>query len=159
MLISLVDMSHEGGSFIWLLGGHWRFLKKSWMTGSSLISWMFFYPREDTLKVSCWYLYGKCVKKGGYLENVDGFWPETWRTGSSLMSWMIFSSPKKDTLKVSCWYLYGMCVRKGGQEWGYLEDVEGYWPETWRKGSSLMSWMTLVDLKDHILKVSGQYAR
>ena len=41
--------------------------------------------------------------------------------------------------------------------WGYLEDAEGSWQETWRTGSSLLSWMTLVEPKDHILKVSCHY--
>ena len=27
----------------------------------------------------------------------------------------------------------------GGQEGGYLEDIEGSWPETWRTGLFLMS--------------------
>ena len=26
---------------------------------------MFFYPKEDTLKILCCYLYEKCVRKGG----------------------------------------------------------------------------------------------
>ena len=38
---------------------------------------MFFYPKEDTLKISCPYLYWKCVRKGGqegeYFEDVGGF--------------------------------------------------------------------------------------
>ena len=35
-------------------------------TWSFLMSWMIlFYPQEDTLKVSCWYLYYKCVRNGG----------------------------------------------------------------------------------------------
>ena len=45
-------------------------------------------------------------QEGGYLEEVEGSWPENWRTGSSLMLWMIFFYPKEDTLKVWCWYLY-----------------------------------------------------
>ena len=40
--------------------------QKTGRTGSSLMSWMmFFYPKEDTLKVLVWYLYWKCVRKGG----------------------------------------------------------------------------------------------
>ena len=40
---------------------------------------VFFYPKEDTLKISCWYLNYKCVKngegqEGGYLEDVEGSW-------------------------------------------------------------------------------------
>ena len=41
-----------------------------------------------------------------------------------------------------------------------LEVCQEWWVKkvvTWRKGSSLTSWMTLVDPKDHILKVSYQY--
>ena len=158
------------------------------MTGSFLTSWiMFFYPKEDTLKISCWYLNWKCVRKGGsrrgvlggrwgfltgdleemvipdimnhvflpqarypenfvlisrldvcqeggYLEDVEGSWPETWRTESFLTSWMMFFYPKEDTLKILCWYLNYKCVRKGrsrrgvlGGRWGFLtrpmEDV------------------------------------
>ena len=36
-----------------------------------------FHPKEDTLKILCWYLNWKCVKKGGqeggYLEDIEGF--------------------------------------------------------------------------------------
>ena len=41
----------------------------------------------------------------------------------------------------------------GGHERGYLENVEGSWSETWRKGSSLMSWMMFVYPKEDKLKV------
>ena len=54
-------------------------------------------------------------------------------------------------------YLLEVCQEWGGQEWGYIEDVEGSGWETWRTGSSLTKWMTLVDPKDHVLKVSGHY--
>ena len=42
------------------------------------MSWMmFFYPRDDTLKMLCLYLYWKSLKKRwsrrGYLEDVEGF--------------------------------------------------------------------------------------
>ena len=40
----------------------------------------------------------------------------------------------------------------GGPRSGYLEDIEGSRQETWRTGSSLTTWMTLVHLKNHILK-------
>ena len=182
---------------------------ETWRTGSSLMSWlMFFHPKDDTMKVSCWYLYWKCVlgglwglpdrrheglghswrhewcfltqrkipwkfcvhifigsasgsggQEGGYLEDIEGSWSETWRTWLFLMSWMMFLYPKEDTRKVLCWYLYWKYVRKGGSKRGDLEDIEGSWQETWRTGSSLMSWMTLFDPKDHILKVSCCYLR
>ena len=73
------------------------------------------------------------------------------------MSWMTFFDPKEDTLKVSCWYLHLKCVSKGGEEGGYLEDIEGSWPETWRTGSSMTLWMYLVDPEDHIMKVLCHY--
>ena len=47
--------------------------------------------------------------------------------------------------------------RMGGPSWEYLEDVEGSWQETWRTGSSLTSWMYLVDPKNHILNVLCHY--
>ena len=65
-------------------------------------------------------------QEGGYLEDVEGFWPETWRTGSSLMSWRILFYPKEDTLKVSCWYLYHKCVRNGGVRRGLLGGCWGF---------------------------------
>ena len=42
-----------------------------------------------------------------------------------------------------CIYIFIRSVSRtegGGQEVGYLEDVEGSWSETWRTGSSMMSW-------------------
>ena len=33
---------------------------------------MYFYPKEDTLKILCWYLYWKCVRKGGSRRGVLG---------------------------------------------------------------------------------------
>jgi hypothetical protein len=48
----------------------------------------------------------------------------------------------------------GMDGQEGG---GVFDDVKGSWPETWRIGSSMTLWMTLVDPKDHILKVSCHY--
>ena len=39
-----------------------------------------FYPKEETLKVSCWR-----VNKGGYLENIKGSWLETWRRGRVIL--------------------------------------------------------------------------
>ena len=49
----------------------------------------------------------------GYLEDVEGSWPETWRTWLFLTSWMMFFYPKVS------------------------------WCRTWRTGSSLTTWMTL----------------
>ena len=37
-----------------------------------------FDPKEDTLKVLCWYIYYMCAKNGGpsygYLEDIEGSW-------------------------------------------------------------------------------------
>ena len=41
--------------------------------------------------------------------------------------------------------------RMGDPSWGYFEDIQGSWKETWRTGSSLRSLMYLVDPKNHIL--------
>ena len=161
--ILIRSVSGRGGQEGWYLEdikGSWS---ETWRTWLFLMSWMMFpYPKEDTLKVLFLYLYWKYVRKGGgsrrgYLEDIEGSWSETWRTWLFLMSWMMFLYSKEDTQKVLCWYLYWKYVRKGGSKRGDLEDIEGSWQETWRTGSSLMSWMTLFDPKDHILKVSGCY--
>ena len=51
---------------------------------------MFFYPKEDTLKISCQYLYWKYVRKGGqeggYLEDIEGSCAGTRMIGSSMTS-------------------------------------------------------------------------
>ena len=79
-------------------------------------------------------------QEGRYLENIEGSWPETWRTGSFLKLWMMFFYLKEDTLKILCWYLNWKGVRKGGgQEGGYLEDIGGSWPETWRTIPDVMN--------------------
>ena len=66
--------------------------------------------------------------------------------------WCLFS-PRKIPRKFYVDISIGSVSGRGGQEGGYLEDVEGSWPETWRTGSSLTTWMTLGDPKDLILKV------
>ena len=84
---------------------------ETWRTESSLISWMIlFYPKEDTLKISCWYLIRSVSGRGGS-------WPETWRTGSSLMLWMYLVDLKDHILKVSCHYLYFWLKYKGVLPW------------------------------------------
>ena len=123
--------------------------------------WCFFTLRKIPWKfcvdISIRSVSGRGGQEGGYLEDIEGSWSETWRTWLFLMSWMMFLYSKEDTQKVLCWYLYWKYVRKGGSRRGDLEDIEGSWQETWRTGSSLMSWMTFFDPKDHILKVSGCY--
>ena len=180
------------------------------------MSWItLFDTKEDTLKVLCWYLYYKCVKKGGsFMIILGGRWglltgdfedrfildvmndhvwpkgryPESFVSISSLKVYqeggLLYSGtwrklripdsrlggqshpwchgwPCLTPMKIP-WKFYVDIVtrrvsRMGGPSWGYLEDVEGSWLETWRTGTSLMSWMTLVDPKDPILKVSCHY--
>ena len=72
---------------------------------------IFFYPKEDTLNILCWYPDWKCVRKGGSRTGGLGgcwgiSWPETWRTGSSLTPWMTLGDPKDHILKVSGQYLH-----------------------------------------------------
>ena len=59
-------------------GGTWRTLRvPDQRHGGQGHSWhhesiMFFYPKKDTLKISCWYLNWKCVRKGGSRMGVLG---------------------------------------------------------------------------------------
>ena len=60
--------------------------------------------------------------------------------------------------------LWEVCQERVGQEGGDLEDIQGSWRETWRTGSSLMSWMMFFYPKEYILKklcwyVCGKYVR
>ena len=66
VLISQLEVCQEGGI---KKGDTWRTLRvpdwrllKTWSFLMSLI--ILFYPKEYTLKVSCWYLYWKCFRKG-----------------------------------------------------------------------------------------------
>ena len=46
---------------------------ETWLTGSFLMSgMMIYYPEEHTLKISCWYLNWKCVRKGVSRRGVLG---------------------------------------------------------------------------------------
>ena len=92
-------------------------------------------------------------QEGGYLEDFECSWLDTWRTGSSLMSWMILFYAKGISWKFCVDIFIRSVSRRGGQQRVNLEDAEGSWRETWRTGSFLTSWMTMVDPKDHILKV------
>ena len=57
-----VEGGQEGGYFP-DIEGSWS---KTWRTGSSLmLSIRFVYPKKDTLKILCWYLYLNCVMNGG----------------------------------------------------------------------------------------------
>ena len=89
-------------------------------------------------------------QEGGYLEDVEGSWPETWRTGSSLMSWMTFFEPNEDTLKISCWYLYWKCVRKGESRRGVLGGRCGF-----LTGS--MDIRVISDVMNDVLLPKGRY--
>ena len=86
-----------------------------------------------------------CVRKGGsrteVLEDVECSWSETWRTGSSLISWMMFFTLRKIPWKLAVDISIRSVSGMGVQEGAYLEDVEGFWLETYRTGSFLMSGM------------------
>ena len=46
------------------------------------MSWMmFFYPKENTLKILCWYLNYKCVRKGGSRRGGLGIFESTKKLG------------------------------------------------------------------------------
>ena len=112
MLISLLEVCQEWGV---LHGGTWRTLRvpdrriegqdNPWCHGWSCwtlrkIPWKF---HVDKFIRSVSRMGGQ---EWGYLEEVEGSWPETWRIESSLMSWMTLFEPNEDTLKVLCWYIY-----------------------------------------------------
>ena len=63
MLLYLLDVCQKGGIWIISVSGI-RFLTRD-MEDRVILDFMddVFYTKEDTLKVSCWYLYGKCVRK------------------------------------------------------------------------------------------------
>ena len=73
VLISQWEVCQEGGSKRGYLEDiEWSW-PEIWMTGSFLMSWMmFFYPKEDSLKILYWYLNQKSVRKGGSRRGVLG---------------------------------------------------------------------------------------
>ena len=81
------------------------------------------------------------------MEDMGHLWPHNcfWHWTSDVCTKFQLSSMIKSVSRTPCPW------------WEYLEDVESSWQETWRTGSSLTSWMYLVETKDHILKVSCQY--
>ena len=104
--------------------------------------------QEDIVKFSLWYLYRKCVKKvGSGMQLLGGF------LILDVIDYLVWPYGRYPEHFVTIHVI----IELGGQEEGNLEDIEGSWLETWRTGSSLMSWMPLFDPKDHILKVSGCY--
>ena len=122
---SLLYVCQEWGSFMGVLGGHWGFLTRDWRTWSSLMSWMIlFYPKKDTLKFSCWYLYKKCVKNGGSFMGVLG---ECWGflTGDSEDMVILYVTddlilPQWRYPESLFWYLIISVSRMGGPSLGYL---------------------------------------
>ena len=112
MLISLLEVCQEGEV---KKGGTWRTLRfpdrrhggqgHPWQHG-----WCFFTLRKIPWKfrvdIFIRSVSGMGGQEGGYLEEVEGSWPETWRTGLSMTLWMYLVDPKNHILKVSCHYLY-----------------------------------------------------
>ena len=110
--IFIRSVSGMEGSRRGVLGGHWGFLI------GDLEDWVIFDVMDDvffTLRKIPWKfrvdifirsVSGMGGQEGGYLEDVEGSWPETWRTGSSLTLWMYLVDPKDHILKILCWYLY-----------------------------------------------------
>ena len=72
-IISVTRIGGPSWGYLDNVEGSWQ---DTWRTGSFSMSWMtLFCPKEDTLKVSCWYLYYKCVKNGGsFLGVLGGHW-------------------------------------------------------------------------------------
>ena len=147
MLISLLEVCQEGGvkkRGTWrTLGGSWL---ETWRTGLFLTSWMmFFYPNEDTLKILCWYLNYKCIRKGRSRRGVlGGRWGLLTRPMEDVVIPVfmndVFLSQGRYPEHFVLIYNY-KCVKNGGSRRGYMDDIEGSWSDTWRTGSSLMSGM------------------
>ena len=151
-------------------GQEWGYLEdvesswlETWRTESSLKSWMtFFDPKikysERFMLIS---LLEVCqewgVKNGGTLRTLRV--PDQ-RLGGQGHPWChVWSclTPRKIPWKFHGDIFIRSVSRMEGPSWGYLEDVEGSWPETWMTESSLMSWMILFDPKEYTLKVSCWY--
>ena len=70
--ISIRSPSGRGGQE----GGYLEDVEGSWLdtwrTWLFLTLWMIFYPKEDTLKILCWYLNYKCFRNGGSRRGVLG---------------------------------------------------------------------------------------
>ena len=158
-------MCQEGGV---KKGGTWRMLRVPDRTHgghgcSWRPEWCFFTPMNIPWKFcvdsSIRSVSGRGgVKKGG-----------TWRTlrvpdqrhGGHSHSWRhewCFFTPRKIPWKF-CVDISIISVSRmgGGQEGGYLEDVEGSSPETWRTWLFLTSWMMFFDPKEDTLKISCRY--
>ena len=137
-----------GGGVLWIwekwgegvLGGYWGLL-----TGD-LEERVIHYVIVDALKISRSYLNWKCVKNGGMLYG--GTWrtlkvPE-WRLGAKchmLGHWWSYFTPKKVTWKCCVHIFIRSVSRVGGPLWGYSEETEGSWLETWRTASSIIALM------------------
>ena len=158
----------EGGIMIWGVkkGGTWRTVRvpdqrhggqgHSWHH-----EWCFFtlrkIPWKSCVDILISSVSGRGSQEGGYLEALRV--PDR-RHGGHGYSWcheLCFFTLRKIPWK----FCVDISIRspsgREGQEGGYLEDVEGSWSETWKTESSLATWMTLVDPKDHILKVLCHY--
>ena len=123
------------------VGGHeWGYLEdaegswsETWRAGSFLTSWiMFFYPKEDTLKISCWYLNWKCVRKGGSRRGVlGGCWgvPDR-RLGGQGHPWC-HGWPCLTTRKILWKFYVDIFIRsvssRGGPSWGYQICAHSQW--------------------------------
>ena len=146
----------NGGSYV--LGGHWRFLLENWSTGSSVMSYLTQgrYPKKivfiSLLKV--------CQKGAfvGVLGGYSGFLTADFdERFINYCHWWCHFTPRKISWKFYVHIFTKSVSRMGVPLWGYFEVIEGSWLDAWRTGSSFMSYITLLDPKDHFLKTSGCY--
>ena len=156
MLIPQLEVCQEGGGqeggYLEDVQGFWL---TTWMTGSFLTSrMMFIYPKENTLKILCWYLNKKCVRKGGLRRGVQ---THSGHGHSCCHKWCFFT-PRKIPQKFVLISQLEVCQEGvGGQEGGYLEEVEGSWPETWRHDPSWRHKWCFFYPKEDILKILCWY--
>ena len=81
------------------------------------------------------------------MEDISHLWPHncSWHFISDMCTKCQPSSMIRSVSRTPCHW------------WVYLEDIEGSRQKTLRTGSSLTSWIYLVDPYDPIQKISGQY--
>ena len=99
----------------------------------------------------CGVLHGSAWRRLMVLERIIGWQGNLWCHGLPCLT------SRKIPWKFSVNIFIRSVSRMGDSSWGYLEDNDGSWEETWRSKSSMMSWVTMFDPKEDTLKVLFWY--
>ena len=148
-----------GRGYLEDIDGSWQ---ETWRTGSSWMSWMVFFTLRKIPRKFCVDILIRSVSgRGGQEEGTwMTLWVPDWRHGGQSHSWRhewCSFTPRKIPWKFRVDISIRSVSRRGDQEGGYLEDVEGSWPETWKTGSYLTSWMMFFYPKEYTLKILSWY--